>query len=95
MYPNELKITVEGTTGAGKSGVGQYIANMLNAVGIEATFIDLDGIHNEQARVDYMKGRVIQILHSLVQQKTRVTIIEKQATRTPYNHERPEVVDHL
>jgi adenylylsulfate kinase-like enzyme len=77
MNPSEIKITISGLAGSGKSGIGFAIQEFLKEMGLDATFNDLDGAENTYERAS-------RVIESLAQRGTKITINEQQAKRDSY-----------
>lgn len=73
MSPNEIKVTVTGLAGSGKSAVAHAIQVFLKAYGLEVAYEDPDCVNTEE-RTDC-------VLDSLYQRGTKITIVHEQGRR--------------
>lgn len=70
MKSNELRITIEGLAGTGKSGVAHAVEEFLKACGLDVSYEDPDTVNTTE--------RTNKVLTSLVHYGAKITIVHQQ-----------------
>lgn len=74
MNSNEIKITVSGLAGTGKSGIAHAIQTYLeNVCGLEVAYEDPDAVNTIE--------RSEKVIESMINRGTKITIIHEQGRR--------------